>query len=102
MIYPFKFPFPYTVETVENWDSVAIGVYYCGIINPQGLLVPFYIGKGTGDKGMRGRLLDHLRDDYWPDVTHFGFHFCDYVHEADSHEAEEISIYKPKYNVIGK
>lgn len=102
MISPFKFPYSYSADTIEGWNSVAIGVYYCGFLNASGKLVPLYIGKGCGDGGIRGRLLAHLRDDYWPDVTHFGFHFCDYEYEVDSHEANEILKYKPRYNKIGK
>lgn len=102
MISPFKSHYSYAADTIEGWDSTAIGVYYCGFINASGQLVPLYIGKGTGEGGMRSRLLDHLRDHYWPEVTHFGFHFCDYAHEADVHEANEILRYKPRYNKIGK
>lgn len=102
MIGPFKFPYQYTADALEGWASVAIGVYYCGFLNTDGNLVPLYIGKDTGENGVRGRLLDHLREDYWPDVTHFGFHLCDYIHEADNHEDSEIFTYKPKYNKIGK
>ena len=102
MIAPFKFPYPYTTNVLEGWNSSAIGVYYCGYLNTEGKLVVLYIGKGTGTSGMRGRLLDHLRDDYWPDATHFGYHACDYVHEADNYEMEEIARYKPTYNTVGK
>ncbi len=102
MISEFKHPFPYSAKTIEEWNSVAIGVYYCGYLNANGALVPLYIGKATSDRGIRGRLLDHLRDDYWPEVTHFGFHTCDYVHEADQHESVEIIKFKPRHNKIGK
>ena len=102
MIYPFNSPYQYTAYTVEGWNSAVIGVYYCGFLNSNNQLVPLYIGKGTGEGGIKSRLIDHLRDDYWPDVTHFGFHVCDYIHEADNYEATEILKYKPRYNKIGK
>ncbi|MCC6290861.1 hypothetical protein IT398_02250 [Candidatus Nomurabacteria bacterium] len=102
MVYPFKYPYHYTAKVVEGWDSSAIGVYYCGMLTTDGKLTILYIGKGTSDGGIRVRLLDHLRDDYWPDATHFGYHRCDTVAEAERHEAEEIKKYQPKYNKVGK
>ena len=102
MIYPFKHPYSYSKSIVEGWNSSAIGVYYCGYVGSDGKLYIFYIGKGTSDGGMRKRLLDHIREDYWPDVTHFGYHECDTIKEAEDHEAVEINLYKPKYNKIGK
>ena len=101
MIYSYEGQFTYNKKVISDWDSSAIGVYYCGLLNASGLH-PLYIGKGTGELGMRGRLLDHIRDDYWPDATHFGYHRCDTVGEAEKWEAEEIARYQPKYNVVGK
>jgi excinuclease UvrABC nuclease subunit len=99
MIHSYKGHFIYFESEVQNLSPGIIGVYYCGAILENGNLKPYYIGKGAGEKGLRSRLLDHLRDDYWPDVTHFGFHECDTVSEAEQYELEEIDKYKPKYNI---
>jgi len=101
MIYPYRGQYDYNENTVSNWNSDAIGVYYCGFLNSNGL-VPMYVGLGTGQNGIKGRLLDHLRIDNWPGVTHFGFQLCDNAKEAQDWEAEEIARYKPKYNTVGK
>ena len=95
-------PYLYNKETVNGLDSNAIGVYYCGYVNNDNSLIPHYIGKGTGDDGIRGRLLDHLREDNWPDVTHFGYCVCSTITEAENLEADEIKRLKPKYNDQGK
>jgi len=102
MIHEFKGPYTYSEKVIEEWNSDAIGVYYCGFKLDNGNLKPLYIGKGTGKDGIRSRLLDHLSDDYWSDVTHFGYHICDNVTETENFEAEEIAKYKPKYNEQGK
>ncbi len=79
------------------------GIYYCGWVNPQNQLVPLYIGraKGTGVT-INSRLSDHLKDDWWTDVTHFGYVTCSLDQEAINLEAAEIDKYKPKYNTIYK
>jgi len=102
MVQKYKGHYEYSPRVVDGWDSNAIGVYYCGEINANGNLVPHYIGKGTGDGGIRRRLQDHLREDYWPNVTHFGFIVCDTIRESEIHEANEIAAHKPKHNEIGK
>lgn len=102
MIYSYNGNYSYNEETVGNWNSSAIGVYYCGIILANGNLRPLYIGSGTGDNGIKGRLLDHLRENYWSNVTHFGYQVCDTTDEARKFETEEIDRYKPKYNKVGK
>ena len=102
MIYPFKHPYSYSTNIVEGWNSNVIGVYYCGYTGNDGKFYILYIGKGTGSGGMRERLLCHLREDYWPDATHFGYHACDNVKEAEDYEMAEINLYKPRYNKIGK
>lgn len=101
MIYKFSGPYSYTKEILDNWESYDIGVYYCGYKTNEGTLIILYIGKATGEGGIKSRLLDHLREDRWPDVTHFGFHLCDYVRETEDHEAAEIKRFKPKYNQVG-
>ena len=60
------------------------------------------VGRGVGDGGIRGRLLNHLRNDYWPDVTHFGYCVCSTAKEAEDFEASEIKRLQPKYNTQGK
>lgn len=101
MIQEYKGPYPYTEKVVGDWDSSAIGVYYCGYPS-NGKLSVLYVGKSVGDGGIRGRLLDHLRDDYWPDVTHFGYRVCSTTKETEDFEASEIARLKPKYNKQGK
>lgn len=101
MIYPYQGQYPYNEDVVSGWNSTAIGVYYCGLPTTIGLR-PLYIGVGAGDTGMRGRLLDHLREDYWPDVTHFGYHQCSTAEEAKDLETQEILRCRPKYNTQGK
>lgn len=102
MIYPFKGSYSFSNDTVTNWNSTAIGVYYCGTKNAAGELVVYYIGKSVADGGIRGRLLQHLNEKKWPDVTHFGYMECSSVLETNTHEATEIAKYRPKYNIQGK
>lgn len=101
MIYDYQGHYDYDHDVINNWNSSDIGVYYCGFLATSGNLRPLYIGRAVGDEGIRGRLLDHLRDDYWPDVTHFGYHVCSSATEAVRWEAEEIAKFKPKYNSQG-
>ena len=103
MVYQFQGPYNYHADILGGWDSVAIGVYYCGYINPQnGVMYAHYVGKGTGQGGMKSRLLDHLRENLWSGVTHFGFRACDTVAEADALECSEILRCQPAYNKVGK
>ncbi|MFH1207706.1 MAG: hypothetical protein V1668_03810 [Patescibacteria group bacterium] len=102
MIRDYQGNYVYSQKVISEWNSTAIGVYYCGIPTQPGNLKPLYIGKGTGEGGMRARLLTHLRNDNWPDVTHFGYRICDSVKEADDFEASEIKRCQPKYNQVGK
>jgi hypothetical protein len=102
MVHEFKYPYRYEKKIIEDWNSKAIGVYYCGVLAPGGKLTLYYIGSAVGEDGIRGRLLDHLGEDKWHDVTHFGYHVCDTEKEALDHEASEIFKYKPKYNTQGK
>ena len=102
MIKDFSGPHSYNQKIVSDWDSSGIGVYYCGAINTEGKLVVYYIGRAVSDKGIRGRLLEHLGENKWYDITHFGFHYCDTVNEACDFEMKEIATYKPKYNIQGK
>ncbi|MBP6859111.1 MAG: hypothetical protein KBC69_00605 [Candidatus Magasanikbacteria bacterium] len=102
MIYAFKGPYPFDSTTLTSWNSNVIGVYYCGVKTPEGKLTIYYIGKSVADGGVRGRLLQHLSERKWPDVTHFGYEQCDTVAETEKHELAEIPKYKPKYNIQGK
>jgi len=102
MVDKYQGHFQYNNGIISNWDSSVIGVYYCGYLDADNKLCILYIGKGVGDNGIRGRLLDHLREDHWPDVTHFGYHICSSADKAENWEAEEIQKYKPQYNKIGK
>lgn len=100
MIHPYQGHYNYNNATVGGWGSTATGVYYCGYIGQTDKkLYPLYIGKGTGEKGMRDRLLAHLREERWPDVTAFGFCMCDAAKEADEFEIQEIRRCRPKYNI---
>ena len=102
MVQEYKGPYQYSEKVVSDWNSTAIGVYYCGYIGSNGKLTVLYVGKGVGDGGIRSRLLDHLRYDRWPDVTHFGYCICNTAKEAEDFEASEIKRLQPKYNTQGK
>lgn len=102
MIYNYQGHFSYSWPTVNSWEANPIGVYYCGYLLSNGNLFPLYIGKSAADAGIRGRLLQHLNETKWRDVTHFGYHQCDTENEALDFEAAEIEKYKPKYNKQGK
>ncbi len=101
MIQPYKGHYQYNEKIVSDWNSTAIGVYYCGYPNTNGLSV-LYVGKAISDEGIRGRLLQHLKEDKWPDVSHFGYCVCSTPKEAEDFEASEIKKLKPKYNTQGK
>lgn len=102
MIQPYKGHYSYSEKVISEWDSTAIGVYYCGYPLTNGNLFVLYIGKATSDQGIRGRLLQHIGNEEWSDVSHFGFHICSTSKEAEDFEASEIKIYKPKHNTQGK
>jgi excinuclease UvrABC nuclease subunit len=102
MIKTFKGPYKFDKTTLENWDSNEIGVYYCGVKTNEGKLTIYYIGRAIGEGGIRDRLLQHLSENKWYDVTHFGYEGCDTSKEAIDHESSEIEKYKPKYNTQGK
>ena len=101
MVRNYNGQYSYNRDTITNWNSDSIGVYYCGYILPNGNLSPFYIGRAVGQGGIRARLLEHLLDDSWPDVTHFGYCICDTVSEAENLESQEILNFNPKYNTQG-
>ena len=101
MIGPFKSLYSYDYDVVDNWNSAVIGVYYCGAQSSDGKLVIYYIGRAVREGGIRSRLLEHLSEDKWSDVTHFGYHVCDTAQEAIDFEVREIAKCKPKYNTVG-
>ena len=101
MIGQFNFPYFYNNNVVENWESSVIGVYYLGVLTTDNKLLIYYIGRAVGDDGIRGRLLQHLSENKWNDVMHFGYHICDTPKEAMDFETKEISKYSPKYNKQG-
>ncbi|KKP42224.1 MAG: hypothetical protein UR31_C0017G0003 [Parcubacteria group bacterium GW2011_GWA2_33_14] len=93
--------YSYDKDVVGNWNATAMGVYYCGYIDGNNLIV-HYVGRATSDEGIRGRLLQHLSEDKWQDVSHFGYSVCTTSREAEDFEASEILRLKPKYNMQGK
>lgn len=102
MISRYKGPFSFTQAIVGGWNSKAIGVYYCGSLNAKGELVCRYVGQACGMEGMRGRLLQHLSERKWNDVTHFGYRQCESTQEATELERLEIQRIHPHYNIRGK
>ena len=103
MIYDLQGPFPYSEKHIATWDPNLIGVYFCGFVHRgDGMLCSHYIGVATGEGGLRERLLCHLREDYWPDVTSVMVKVCSSATEACNLEAIEIARLKPKYNKLGK
>jgi len=76
------------------------GVYYCGTLNPNGSLFPYYVGRASDQNvTVKSRLLDHIRVGEWPDITHFVFVTCSTSQEAEQFEMTEIArLNNPKYN----
>ena len=101
MIQPYQGHCEYSEGMIDLLDPDEIGVYYCGYKTPDNRLIPLYIGKGISDTGIRGSLLEHLKNENWPDVTHFGYQACDTVRESEALEKTEINEYKPTYNTQG-
>lgn len=101
MAYQYQGHYPYNPKVVQTWNSNSMGIYYCGYVLPNGNLCPLYIGQATGEQGIRGRILQHLREDHWPSVTHFGYSICQSIHEAILLESSEISRLQPTYNTQG-
>jgi len=101
MIQGYKGNYSYNETTVSGWNSAEIGVYYCGYRLQNGSLFPLYVGKATSNIGIRGRLLQHLSEDKWPDVSRFGYCVCSTSGEAEDLEATELARLKPKYNTLG-
>lgn len=91
----------YDEANITNWNAEPIGVYYCGYVS-NGTLIVHYVGRAIGEGGIRRRLLEHLRDDHWPDVSAFGYAICANDQEAIDFEVAEITRLQPKYNIQGR
>ena len=103
MVHEYQGEFGYDKPTVENWKYSLTGVYYIGSRSASGSFAGIhYVGRATGDGGIRTRLLQHLAEDKWPDCTVFGYKKCDSAAEAEAHETAEIRRLQPKYNKVGK
>ena len=97
MISKYKGPFTYSKQIIEGWNSTVGGVYYCLNSNNHVL----YVGKATGEGGIRGRLLQHISETKWSDVVAFGYVEVSTERETLNHEANEIKRCQPKYNIQG-
>lgn len=102
MISEFKGPYSYAEKIVREWNSSVPGVYYLGVKTPQNQMIIYYIGKAVAEGGIRSRLLEHLSENKWDDVTHFGYHASQPldVKAVNELEEEEIKKYSPKYNTV--
>lgn len=99
MICSYRGHYGYNKVSILADAPDSIGIYYCGNIDLNGDLLPLYIGRAKGDGvSIRSRLLDHIQNDYWPDVTHYGYRVCSTKFEVESLEPQEIKKYNPKYN----
>lgn len=97
----YKGHYNYDKNVVQNWNNTQGGVYYCGVVASNGNLTVYYVGKAFSDGGIRGRLLQHLSENKWRDVTHFGYVECASENESFSLEKNEIIRLNPKYNIQG-
>ena len=102
MINQYQGPFKYNKQIIQDWNNTAGGVYYCGVLNQNGSLGVCYVGKAFGDGGIRSRLLQHINENKWHDVTHFGYAICSNENESIDFESQEIRRLNPKYNTQGK
>lgn len=102
MIQSYSGHYLYNKVSITSNAPGTFGVYYCGFINGNNL-TPLYIGRAAGDGvTIKSRLLDHLSNDRWPNVTHFGFRICTTKTEAIDQEALDIRAFQPPYNTQGK
>lgn len=103
MVEKYKGPHPFDKKVIESWNNNQGGVYYCGVLdNNTDVLLVYYVGKAFGDEGIRGRLIQHLNESKWYDITHFGYRVCSSEDEALAFEDQEIKRLNPKYNKQGK
>lgn len=96
--------YPYNKLSIISNAPDEIGVYFCGYISQaNGSLATLYVGRAKGENvTIKSRLLNHLNDDNWPGVNHFGFIICQTPKEAENLETLEIQRLKPNYNTQGK
>lgn len=103
MAYEYQGHYQYNKVSVNTNAPENMGVYYCGYVAANNILITHYVGRAKGDGvSIRSRLLDHLSQDNWPDVSRFGYRVCTTKKEAEDLEASEIQRIKPKYNTQGK
>lgn len=103
MISQYYGHYRYDKFNISSCAPDAIGVYYCGYIDSSGNLAVLYVGKASGIfSKIKDRLLDHLREENWFDITHFGYRTCSSSSEAEKLELDEIRRLQPKYNSVGK
>ena len=94
----YESPCFFDKSAIKNLSSLVKGVYYLGYLNTQQELIPLYIGKATGAEGIKGRLLDHIENNQFNDITHFEYIETDNEKEALIIEEIEIKKHNPKYN----
>lgn len=103
MVYNYQGHYQYNKVSVTSNAPDEIGIYYCGYVDANNTLITHYVGRAKGDGvSIRSRLSDHLRQDSWPDVFHFGCRACTTKKEAEDLETAEVLRLKPKYNIQGK
>jgi len=103
MVYDYSGHYLFTALSIGANAPESMGVYYCGMKDNNGKLVPLYIGRAKGEGvTILGRVRNHRNDEKWPDVTHFGYRICTTKTEAEALEATGIKHFQPKYNVQGK
>jgi len=69
-----------------------IGVYYMGTLNNNGSLGTLYVGRAKGNAvSIKSRLLDHINNNEWPDITHFGYVVCTSEAEVEDLEKKRSS-----------
>lgn len=67
------------------------------------MLKVLYVGRARGEGvSIKSRIYNHLKEDFWPGVTHFGFIVCSDISTIDTFEAIEILRLQPIYNQRGK
>ena len=97
MISQYQGPWAYNQASISTNAPDVKGVYYCGYISPKNTLATLYVGKSEEDS-IKNRLLNHLNQDNWTDVTHFGFKTGETNQEISNFEQQEIVRLNPKYN----
>lgn len=98
----YKGHYDYDKNIISDWNNTQGGIYYLLAKNIFGQFVILYVGKAFGKEGIRQRLLQHIYNNEWSDITHFGYSVCSSEEEALYLEAGEIHRIKPKYNKLLK